>query len=217
MSGAVPPPVPEAPVVLPEPGLPPAAPLQAATDTVTNTDTDTDTGKVPEGWEGIMQPGERILWRGRPIARPQVLRVGLNMTFGALFAGFALFWMAMAATGGGYFWMFGLSFFAVGLGMVAKPLLDERMRLRDTFFTLSDRAAYIARRHWMQGRQLETHRITAAMPITLNGHPAKGDVIFASRTVRNKNGSHEVPIGFLDIEDAPEVFALMTQARDALR
>jgi len=204
-----PPPVPAAPapVILPEPQASPAsaeppAPVQSA---------------IPKGWEGIMEPGEQILWRGQPIPRPNILRVAFNAGFGALFAGFALFWMVMAATGGGYFWMFGLVHFSVGLGLIVKPLLDERMRLRDTFFTLSTRAAYIARRHWWKGRQLETYPITATMPITLTGNETTGDVIFSSRTVRTKNGSHEEPIGFLDIAEAPMVFARMKQARDALR
>lgn len=206
MSTETPDPIPPAPVVLPEPELPPPPPPAATTP-----------GTVPAGWEGIMQPGESILWRGRPIAKVNLLRLIPQVGFGLIFTSFSVFWMVMAAQGGGVFWMFGLIFFFTGLGLIAKTLLDERMRMRDTFFTLSDRAAYIARRHWMQGRQLETYRITAAMPITLNGHATRGDVIFSSRTVRSKNGSHEVPIGFLDIEGAPEVFAQMTQARDALR
>lgn len=204
MSGQQPPPLPPAPVVLPEPELSAPAPSPPV-------------GAVPAGWEGIIQPGEAILWRGRPVARVNLLRLGLEIGSGVLFTGFFLFWMVMAAQGGGIFWMFGLIFFFTGLGMLAKTVLNERMRLRDTFFTLSNRAAYIARHHWLSGRQLETYRITAALRITLNGDASQGDVIFASRTVRSKNGSHEVPVGFLDIEDAPAVFALMTQARDALQ
>lgn len=202
-------PTPPAPVVLPEPELPPPPPAATTPGTVP--------GTVPAGWEGIMQPGESILWRGRPIARPRVLRVALNMAFGVMFASFALFWMVMAAQGGGIFWMFGLGFFFVGAGLVAKPLLDERMRLRDTFFTLSDRAAYIARRHWLRGRLLDTYPIRPDMMISLWGDAVQGDVIFAKRVVSGENGTREEPIGFMDIEGAPEVFAQMTQARDALR
>lgn len=204
-----PPPVPgaPAPVLLPEPQATPA-PAQPPV-LVQST--------IPAGWEGIMQPGEQILWRGQPIPRPNILRVVFGAAFGALFAGFALFWMVMAARGGGYFWMFGLIHFSVGIGLIAKVVLDERMRLRDTFFTLSTRAAYIARRHWLRGRQLETYPITASMPIMLSGDETTGNVVFANRTVRSKNGSRQVQIGFLDIAGAPTVFARMTQARDALR
>ena len=58
----------------------------------------------PEGGRGLLDPGERILWQGRPDGRlhfelgklPQAL-------FGLAFVGFALFWMVMVAQAGGVF------------------------------------------------------------------------------------------------------------------
>lgn len=199
-----PPPVPEAtPVELTEPPPPtPRFPRPLA-------------NPVPEGWSGIMQPGEKILWQGRPISRVNYGRILPKLAFSAFYTGFSVFWMLGASRAGGVFWMFGLIFFFVGSGMIAQTLLDERMRLRETYFTLSDRAAYIARRHWLKGRQLETYRITPALPVTLSGTTEKGDVVFASRTVKTNNGSREEPIGFLGIAGAPEVFALVMQAREA--
>ena len=48
----------------------------------------------PQGWEDILDPGERILWQGRP--EPGLLPVRLppgQMVMGAIFTGFSLFWM----------------------------------------------------------------------------------------------------------------------------
>ena len=69
---------------------------------------------APAGWEGILDTGETILWQGRPDGKI-VLRPANTATFvfGLAFAGFALFWMIMASTAGGFFWAFG-SFWAFG-------------------------------------------------------------------------------------------------------
>ncbi|SOC17434.1 hypothetical protein SAMN05877809_10989 [Rhodobacter sp. JA431] len=194
------------PVVLHEP--PPPLP---------QVEPETPSDAVPKGWEGIMQPGERILWRGKPVRRIKWVKLIFTSLFGTFFAGFALFWMIMAAQDGGFAWMFGLIHFSVGAGFVTVAILDERMRLRDTWFTLSDRAAYIARRHWWKGKILDTYPITAEMPIRLGGGDKAGDVIFATKRVKTKNGYSTKNIGFLDIAQAPEVFALMKHAREALQ
>lgn len=170
---------------------------------------------VPEGWDGIMQPGERILWRGQPIRRIRWRRLGLVAGLGLLVMGLALVWMIPTAPAGGFAWMFGLLPFCAGLGSVVVALFDERMRFRDTVFTLSDRAAYIVRRHWWQGRVLETWPLGPDMPLSLRGGDKAGDVIFACRTLPSRDGARTEPVGFFDIIGAPEVFALLKHARDA--
>jgi len=181
------------------------------------TETPHDPTSVPEGWDGIMVPGERILWRGRPIARVKWLRVGIMAAFGLAFAGFAVFWMVMAARSGAWFWAFGLIHFSVGLGLAAVSILEERMRLQDTFYTLSDRAAYVASRTLLKGRRLDTYPITAGLELGLRGGDKAGDVVFGSRSRWTISGLRAVEVGFLDITGAPEVFAILRNAREALR
>ncbi|WP_444454163.1 aspartate carbamoyltransferase catalytic subunit [Rhodobacter capsulatus] len=181
------------------------------------TETPHDPTSVPEGWEGIMVPGERILWRGRPIARVKWLRVGIMAAFGLAFAGFAVFWMVMAARSGAWFWAFGLIHFSVGLGLAVVSILEERMRLQDTFYTLSDRAAYVASRTLLKGRRLDTYPITAGLELGLRGGDKAGDVVFGTRSSWTISGLRAVEVGFLDITGAPEVFAILRNAREALR
>ncbi len=71
-----------------------------------------------DGWDGILEMGETIPWQGRPDSHFRI-KIGQIpvLLFGSAFSGFALFWMLTAASAGGYFWMFGLIHFSVGIGI----------------------------------------------------------------------------------------------------
>ena len=111
---------------------------------------------IPPGWQDILDPGEAILWQGQPEAaldwagliRPQTLQ-------GLFLAGFAVFWISLA------FWMtrqgagapplfqwvfplFGLPLLFAGLNTAFGTLIRGHLRLRGSFYTLSDRNAFIA-------------------------------------------------------------------------
>ncbi|MGP6087236.1 aspartate carbamoyltransferase catalytic subunit [Antarctobacter jejuensis] len=163
----------------------------------------------PPGWEGLLDPGERILWQGRPGA---AVRIGTGdiilMVFGIFFAGFALFWMVTASQAGGIFWLFGLIHFCVGLGIILWPVLGRPYLRRHTWYTLTDRRAFIATDVPLRGRQLKSFPIDADNSLTFEDRQP-GSVIFASELRRSKNGSHETRIGFRDIEDARRVYGLM--------
>ncbi|WP_054529058.1 PH domain-containing protein [Erythrobacter sp. SG61-1L] len=96
-----------------------------------------------------LQPGERILWQGRPLGRfrPASLVMWL---FAIPWTAFALFWTGMAWTAtqavpdaGGWglidwvFPLFGLPFVLVGFGMLASPFLAP-LRARRTLFAITD-------------------------------------------------------------------------------
>ena len=51
-----------------------------------------------DGWDGILDKDEQVIWQGRPDGRI-VVRIGniAGFAFGLFFAGFALFWMIMAS------------------------------------------------------------------------------------------------------------------------
>lgn len=163
----------------------------------------------PAGWDGLLDPGERILWQGRPGTG---IRIGIGdvvlMVFGTFFAGFALFWMVMAAGAGGIFWLFGSLHFMVGLGIITWPLLGRPFLRRNTWYTLTDKRGFIATKVPLRGRQLKSYPITAENRLTFEDN-TPGSVIFASEWRRGKKGSYETSIGFHDIDDARKVYALM--------
>ena len=106
--------------------------------------------KIPAGWEGILDEGEQILWQGRPDPR---LRVGdffgFRLFFALFFTGFAVLWISAArwmnpGDGFDFFPLFGVPFVLIGLYMmIGAPIWDAHLR-RNTWYTLTDRAAFIA-------------------------------------------------------------------------
>ena len=162
-----------------------------------------DPTAIPAGWEGVMVPGERILWQGHPLRRIDWKRLGP-----ALLAGGALVLAGAVLSD-----LTGGVLILAGLGLATAALWAERLHRTGTAFTLSTRAAYIARPHPWRGQRVETYPITADMPLRLTGGDKAGGVIFASRT----RGTKTQEIGFQGILDAPEVFAILRNAREALR
>ena len=185
--------------------------MTALTDT--DPDPEPETRTVP-GWEGILDPDERIVWQGRP---DQGFHVDGGDLFGAgfavVFAGFALFWMTMAARMGGAFWMFGLIHFSVGVGLVFKTILGPTLQRRQTWYTLTDRRAFIATDSARKGRQLQSYPIDPDIRISFYEGPP--DTLHFARETRqtDKGRSYTVPLGFERIADGQKVFALLRQVQ----
>ncbi len=165
------------------------------------------------GWEGILDPGEDILWQGRPDARV-VWKVGhiFSFLFGLVFAGFAVFWMVMASQAPGGFWMFGLIHFSVGLGIAIGPPFWGAWRRRHTWYTLTDHRAFIATDVPFVGRRLKSYPIDGDTVLGFDSG-APGSVWFAHEYRRTKNGSRRVGIGFERVPDAQAVYAKIREAQ----
>ena len=164
-----------------------------------------------DAWASILDPGEQILWQGRPDGRI-VLRPGNIVTFifGLFFAGFALFWMIMASRAGGFFWAFGLIHFSVGVGLSFGAIFWGAFVRRRTWYTLTDQRAFIATDLPVRGRGLKSYPITADMMLDYApGDPAS--VWFAAETRRTKNGTSTKRIGFERIADGDEVYQHIRQ------
>lgn len=174
---------------------------------------------VPHGWEGLLAPGERILWQGRP--QGGVVWSGLidpRTPFGAVFAGFSIFWVATAATlaprSGGVigmvFPLFGLPFVAVGLYLLAGRLFWDAYLRSVTHYTLTDRAAFIATAAFGR-RRLERVELQPGMRLTLD-EGAPGSVLFGAGPVRFQNGRRQpAGFGFRRIGEARQVYGMMAR------
>lgn len=170
-----------------------------------------------DGWEGLLDEGEEILWQGRPDpAWAFSQKMFFMVPFSLFFTGFAMFWMVMAMQAGGFFWMFGLLHFGVGFAMLCSTLFGGAFMRRYTWYTLTDRRALIASDLPIRGRKLDSWPIDAGTRFSLTD-TTPGTVIFAHKTKRGQNGTYEVPVGFERIHDAREVFALMRAQQDKLR
>lgn len=167
---------------------------------------------VPDGWAGILDPGERILWQGRPDQRLHIELAKLPLVlFGIVFAGFAAVWMGLVAQAGGGFWMFGLIHFSVGLGIAASAIGWSTVKRRGTWYTLTDRRAFIATRLPLRGKRLDSYTITPDTPLSLHdGTP--GSVMFGREERRgNKGRVYTVDIGFERIDDATRALEILRE------
>lgn len=167
------------------------------------------------GWEGILEIGEDILWQGRPQVRFRIKPFQIAaVIFGMAFSGFALFWMIMASQSGGFFWMFGLLHFFVGLSIGIGPVLINNLRLRGTWYTLTDRRAFIASEMPVMGRRIKSYQINAGTVLELKqSNPPS--VYFAHEIKQGQQKSYQVGIGFEGIQDGVQVMAMMRDIQKA--
>jgi hypothetical protein len=168
------------------------------------------TAAVPEGWEGILAPGERILWQGRPDGRLTLRSSGAGQLIGGLaFAAMGLVWMAVALGEGEVLGaLMGLPHVAVGLGLAVGPVFWSAHVRRHSWYTLTDRRAIVATDYWPKGKALRDWPIGPDSPLALMpGTPAGVQVAIEER-LRNKR-TVRVPVGFERIAEAGHVLALM--------
>lgn len=176
---------------------------------------------APRGWEGLLEPGEEILWQGRPLPGldPNDFTPAKTL-FGLAFTGFALFWTGMAWWITGQldapllfrlFPLFGLPFILVGLQLLGGGALWRAYVRRYTWYTLSSRRAFIATAvPWLR-RRLKSYPITPDTRILHDGE-TPGNVTFGYEPGA-EHGTPRTPVGFIRIEDPIPVLRLMHQTR----
>ena len=168
---------------------------------------------TPARWEDILDPGEVILWQGRPDGLFHLDATSIIMgLFGAAFAGFALFWMVMASAAGGWFWMFGLIHFSVGIAIMAYGPIGRPFMRRHTWYTLTNRRALIATDLPVLGKRLHSYVITSDTPISMI-ETDLATINFATKQVRTKRGIRTDDIGFERIADGRKVMSLMRKVQ----
>lgn len=157
-------------------------------------------------WDGILDAHERIIWQGRPDATISLGPKNYVMVgFGAVFAGFALFWMIMAAGAGEFFWMFGLIHFAVGVGFIFAAIYKSSYMRKRTWYTLTNKRAFIATVLPVKGKALKSYPITPETQLDFRDE-TPATIYFSQDTRRGKNGTYAVNIGFERIDDGRDVY-----------
>jgi len=137
--------------------------------------------------------------------------------FGLFFLGFSAVWVGMATqmnTGemiGYVFPLFGMPFVLVGLWLVVGHWFFDAYRRKKTRYALTSKRANIARTVF--GHRMESYEIKANAPLSLV-EGSTDTVNFAEKTVRGKNGTSIVPIGFRYINDGRAVFNMLQAVKD---
>lgn len=173
-----------------------------------------------------LQPGEQVLWTGRPDPR-----VGIGgsevvvIFFGILFIGFAVFWDIGAGLLGGapwYFLLIGLVFTAVGVYMVIGWPVRVRYVRAHTRYVITDRRAIALTPRAAAGCPLRDQpvivyrsrsgRVTAdigtPMPHYRSMHSMSSDS--SARTVR-----YVAPLRFAHVADSDAMKAALNRARSS--
>ncbi|AGT07466.1 hypothetical protein [Paracoccus aminophilus] len=165
-------------------------------------------GPTPEDWALMLEPGETMLWWGRPLSegradsgtRILTLIGGLFFLIGALFTPIGI--LADAEL------MFrlifsglGLIFAITGAGLLIVPRLQRRRRAALTQYALSDRRALV-----FDGETFQNWPIQPGMRLDYQpGQP--GSLIFGEERqalMVNDRPTYR-PCGFLNIADAAQV------------
>ncbi len=171
---------------------------------------------VPPGWEGILDPGERVLWQGRPDSEMRAdLSNPRRVAFGTVFAVFALIWtVGVLRTGvpNGLMALVmplaGLAFVFLGVNLATGGIPFGVWRRRATTYTLTDRRAIIATA-WLGRRGLRSYPLGPDTHATLDeGPPA---AIWISRGfAAHDQGSTRTRHGFTHLgPDARQVYDLV--------
>ncbi|WP_417601145.1 hypothetical protein [Pararhodobacter oceanensis] len=192
---------------------------------------------TPQGWDGILNEGEEILWQGQPDHRVVWTDLISPQTFmGLFFCGFSAFWltgvwailgsMNQAGAIGLMFLLFpfvGIIFFGTGLYMLGGRLFWDVYLRQNTWYTLTTEAAYIATAP-LGKRRLKRYTYPEMTRLNFEDD-APGTIWFAeelrSYRSRSKSGGSRTrtartPVGFRRIPEARTVYRLLREHRDAL-
>ena len=184
---------------------------------------------MSDEWKGLLYHDEKIIWQGSPEGRVRLeWKSAFTPIFFLFFTGFAIFWMMTAswmigeADGAGpgiqgpfrYMWVFGLPFFAAGFYNLVLIHFWKARERRRTHYTLTNQRAFIGKTGITGKRSLTSHPITADTNLTIS-EGATSDVSFAKETKKNADGDpYVISIGFEDLANGREVYALMRKLQD---
>ena len=105
-----------------------------------------------DGWDGILDTGETVLWQGQPDPAPDWSEFRVkDALFGLVYSGVALFWIAAAlgqVPGSSFMGivlpLFGLPFLLVGLRKAGADIFWHAYMRRHTWYSLTNRRAFVA-------------------------------------------------------------------------
>jgi hypothetical protein len=171
----------------------------------------------------LIDPGEKLLWSGRP----DPVRFALGKSIGTFFFGipffaFSLFWIYLALTlapqdsWGRYFWLFGIPFLLAGAAMLLSPAWMFYCAHHTTYLLTNKRAIIAAGGAKPHRLSVPLAGITAidACPFS-DDH---GSIVFKEIIVKSSEGGETVQQeGFIAIPELARVERILRSAIDRSR
>jgi hypothetical protein len=180
---------------------------------------------VQSSIRGLLRPGERVLWEGRPDIRAYSLRgAWFLIPFSILWGGFAIFWEYSAITRGAgpFFILWGIPFVAIGLYMAFGRIYVARREAANTSYAITDQRVLVETGAFRRRlTQLDLRDLPMAQ--LEDGGGGRGSITFgASGYFRVPPGwptlgMYGQPAAFMAIPDAARVFRTLQDAKDEAR
>lgn len=175
----------------------------------------------------LMEPGERLLWSGRP-RRGLMLRASdvFIIPFSIFWCGFVIFWEwgVISSRAPWFFSLWGVPFIAVGLYFVFGRFLADAYERGRTSYAITDRRVLIAIKGFR--RRLRTLTLEGLTEIDFaEGRGGRGTLTFGRDAIgyygrwafRGWPGSGELAARFDGIENPSEVLRIIRNAQRALK
>jgi hypothetical protein len=172
----------------------------------------------------LLDPGERLLWSEKPNAGSYALRKGgLTSLVGIPFVAFSLFWVAMASTASSrtsdhpasFFWMFGIPFVLVGVGLVLSPLWYYWRGTQATYALTNRRAIIDIAGQFPRRISVPLHQIPFVEVRASADGP--GHVLFQEAVMYHSRPSLPQRDGFIGISKAEHVGQMLRTSIDKAR
>lgn len=169
---------------------------------------------APTGWEDIFEPGEVLLWQGRP--DPKIVwqkRHVLPAILGLSVAALGILWIFFTPLGNGYTVILGviLLLLAAFLG-IAPPVMAAMVR-KATWYSLSNKRAFIAMNREQVGRKLSAYVIEPDFDIKFDGQdPAT--IMFAIEIRQPGSASYIAKISFERIAEGQKVYDMLRSIQE---
>lgn len=174
-------------------------------------------------FQNQLEPGERLLWSGRPRQGLMLRRTDVFMIpFSLLWGGFAIFWFAMAVGGGApaFMALWGLPFVFVGLYLIGGRFFWDAYQRSKTFYAVTDRRVLILSSGVM-GQNLRALNPKSLPETSLNLRPdGSGTITFGTSPFFYGMGNtgfgrsqRYAPPAFEGIADARSVYTLIQRVQ----
>jgi hypothetical protein len=168
-----------------------------------------------------LQPGERLLWSGRPDPIRGMLPTFAIWLFAIPWTCFAVFWIVTAygigshannSGGGGFafFPLFGLPFVLVGIGMFSSPYFVY-LKLKRTAYGITDKRAIII--SGKNTKTVDSYDSSNVGHIQRTERADRSGTLYFAQTVTNngKNGPQTTNIGFVGIPEVRNVEQILRE------
>jgi hypothetical protein len=161
-----------------------------------------------------LEPGERLLWSGRPNAlRYAQARGGINLIIGFAVLVFAQVWTARASGDGSQFAWVGAIFFLIALALLLSPLWRMWRGLRTVYGLTDRRALTVVGGPFPRRISVPLHQIHS---VELRQRPGNlGDVLFREIVRQGADTNVAGREGFITIAGADAVERLLLSSINA--